>query len=244
MGYALKEFDYSIYFDYTGCVYPTWTLVLGLFPRMYLVINQLTAEPRCVEFIILPRLAVQQRVVPCFCVWCDWPQHPWDGEKTEGREEGSWTETMTIQQGKQMLLPPAKHEEDFSHCCPTAGGCSGASWKARAPHRFLGKMNTITTSVLGSSSSSWAVTAAVCGVEYPSGQFGSATLAVSPLNPLPTPRGRSEKAPMLCREGSAAAKTPVCHLRCSRHKPYGLRRGKWIPSRPDPVWCDECPRSR
>jgi len=68
MGYVLKQFDYSIYFDYTGYVYPT--LVLRLFLHTYLVINQLPAEPHCAELNGLPRLAVQQMAVTCSLSVC------------------------------------------------------------------------------------------------------------------------------------------------------------------------------
>jgi len=39
---------------------------------------------------------------------------PWDGEKTEGRQEGSWFGTMVVSHGKQMLFLYAKHNEDFT----------------------------------------------------------------------------------------------------------------------------------
>lgn len=39
MGYVLKEFDYSLYFDYTGYLYPTLTVVFRLFLHIYLIIN-------------------------------------------------------------------------------------------------------------------------------------------------------------------------------------------------------------
>ncbi|XP_009886126.1 PREDICTED: tryptophan 5-hydroxylase 2 [Charadrius vociferus] len=61
-------------------------------------------------------------------------------------------------------------------------------------------------------------------MEYPSGQFGSAVLAVAALNLLPTPGGRSEKGSMRSRQGSATAETLLCRQRSSRHKPKAQHR--------------------
>lgn len=127
---------------------------------------------------------------------------------------------MTVQQGKQMLLPQGKHKEDFIHYCPSAGRCPCTFWKTRSHHRFLrDKMpwsrNAMTCFLLLSSSFCYGAWWHVVWNAF--GEFGSAVLAATALRLMLTPGKQPENLSAVpC---SAAAETLLYYWHWPRHKP-------------------------
>lgn len=212
--------------------YPTLTLALRLFPQVYLAVNQplqsLVCRAETALNLCCPGYSSSAKGGHLFPLgqWLtlassqaptqplESPSMGWGESRRKAGRLMDWGNDSST--GEANAAATRKARRRFRALMPVAGRCPVTSWKARSPHRFLGKINAMTMNVpppfpelSWQSRVGW-------GVERAFGRFGSAVLAVTALRPVPTPRKQPENPSAV--QCSAAAETLLCYQLRPRHK--------------------------